>query len=106
MLFLTIGTAHVDPDWHLIFGGFSSSFLNTVELYNWKTGMHCSLPFLPYGVFQQVSIVMEGTPVFCGGQSNAGTVLHCFKLEKQAKNWMQVSLFIKKNINILLLSPF
>jgi hypothetical protein len=99
---------HVDPDWHLIFGGLSTTLLNTVELYNWKTGLHCLLPSLPYEVFQQVSIVMEGTPVFCGGQSNTAVfVFHCFKLVKQTQTWVQVSLFFTKiNINILLRSQF
>jgi hypothetical protein len=37
---------------------------------------------------------MDGTPVFCGGESaNGKEAAHCFKLDKNAKTWLNVSFY-------------
>jgi hypothetical protein len=55
-------------------------------------GEQCQLSPLPYGLYGVAAIVMEGTPVFCGGENNQYTgMLKCFKLEKSTKTWVQVS---------------
>ena len=77
-----------------MFGGLSDSSgltLNSVELYNWRTGQQCQLPNLTNPVASQVSVVMNGTAAYCGGSNAAGRSLQCFKLDKATKTWMQVS---------------
>ncbi len=54
-------------------------------------GKQCQLPPLPYGVYSQVAIVMDGTPAFCGGITSSVVLNHCYKLEKTNKTWVQVS---------------
>jgi len=77
----------------LVFGGLSSSYqyMDSVELFNWKTGQQCLLPPLPYAVYGQTAVVLNGAPVFCGGDSEHGFVKHCNKFEKSTKSWVQVS---------------
>ena len=88
-----------DPDWHLIFGGLtiesdpSGYPTDSVELYNWKNGEQCQLPNLNYLIHSQVSVVLNGTPAFCGGQSNQ-EMIQCWMLDKVTKAWMQVSCII------------
>jgi hypothetical protein len=55
------------------------------------TGQQCLLSPLPYGVQAQAAIVVDGTPVFCGGFTASGPVLTCYSLDKTTKTWMQVS---------------
>ncbi len=83
----------VDKAWQLVFGGlsdFSGSVLNSVELYNWRTGQQCQLPNLTYPIAGQVSIVMNGTPAYCGGTTDANS-LQCFNLDKVTRTWIKVS---------------
>ncbi len=100
-----------DPDWHLIFGGFSYDLdltadipVDSVELYNWKNGQQCQLPNLNYPVYAQPSVVMNGTPAYCGGLSNQELV-QCWIFDKVTKTWMQMSccidyFIVKQNIKI------
>ncbi len=80
-------------DYHLIFGGYFSdySYLDAAELYDWKTGQQCKLPPLPLGVASSSAIAMDGTLAYCGGDSDYWEVLHCYKLEKNTRTWVQVS---------------
>ncbi len=76
-----------------MFGGLSDSSgltLNSVELYNWRTGQQCQLPNLTNPIAGQVSIVMNGTPAYCGGGTDTGS-LQCFNLDKVTRTWVQVS---------------
>jgi hypothetical protein len=91
MFFCTVG-----PEWQLIFGGYVSNYTQTVELFNWKTFQQCQLPDLPFAVQHQVASVLEGTPVFCGGSTNSGSSLLCYKLDKTNDTWVQVSVFLWK----------
>ncbi len=73
-----------------MFGGSSDSSgltLNSVELYNWRTGQQCQLPNLTYPIDGQVAVVMNGTPAYCGGYNS----LQCFKLDKVTRTWIKVS---------------
>jgi hypothetical protein len=100
-----------------VFGGSSDSSgltLNSVELYNWRTGQQCQLPNLTYPIDGQVAVkaqpnlgngmirhtnsiinymtvkvavVMNGTPAYCGGYNS----LQCFKLDKVTRTWIKVS---------------
>jgi hypothetical protein len=85
---------NIESGWHLIFGGYtpSTGVLDSVELYNWKTSKQCNLLSLPSKVYGQSAVVMDGTPVFCGGQNDIfEAALQCYKLEKNTKNWTPVS---------------
>ena len=81
----------VVSDWQIIFGG-QSPFLNSVELFNWRTGQQCTFPSLPNPVYGQAAIAVEGTVAYCGGLNNQGqAVLQCFKLQTSTRTWVQVS---------------
>ena len=55
----------------MIFGGNRppSGYLKTVELYNWQTGKQCQLKEIPNKLSAHVGTVMDGVPVYCGGES-------------------------------------
>jgi hypothetical protein len=76
-------------------GGFSEtsgSYLQSVELYNWRTGQQCQLPNLPSPVYASVAVSMNGTLAYCGGDKGSGNLVQqCFRLDKTTNTWVQVS---------------
>jgi hypothetical protein len=92
------------PEWHMIFGGCDASFnlLQSVELYNWKTGQQCQFSPLPHPIGYPVSTIMGDTAAYCGGFRSAQSVSECFMLEKSTNLWVQVwCLFIKLHLSKL-----
>ena len=72
-------------------GGINETgFLSSVELFNWQTGEQCHLPDLPYPVYGHVGTVLDGVPVFCGGD-NGLIQYKCFKLNLTDLTWNRVS---------------
>ena len=77
--------------------GVGHTYLKSVELYNWKTGKQCPLKDLPYQLSAHTSTVMDGVPVFCGGEGGEVGLApqsRCFKLNQTDKSWTQVSYLI------------
>ena len=68
-----------------------SDFLQSVELFNWRTGQQCSFTSLPNKSVYSISVAMDGIPAYCESRTDLGQSSHCFKLDKLTKSWMQVS---------------
>jgi hypothetical protein len=86
----------VDPDWHLIIGGFywqgsGDPFISSVELYNWRSGKQCKLPDFPIPVCCGAAAVLDGTPAYCGGYSESVSQRGCYRFEKNDSTWTPVS---------------
>ena len=79
--------------WHMIIGGSNGTLLDTVEMLNWKTGEQCYLKSkMPLTVSEHSGAVLDGVPVFCGGYGPSNTRQKgCYKFDKVAKNWQNVS---------------
>jgi hypothetical protein len=85
----------------LIIGGVTYSnefpFIQSVELYNWRTGKQCQLPDFPMMICCGTAAVMGGTPAYCGGGGGgiyggleARTQFGCYKFEKNSNTWTMV----------------
>ena len=80
-----------DNEWLVLLGGINEvGFLSSVELFNWKTGEQCHLLDLPHAVYGHVGAVLEGVPVFCGGD-NGFIQYKCFKFNLTDMTWNRVS---------------
>ena len=80
-------------DWHLIIGGYrNEQYLAEVELFNWKTKKQCRLQDLPNAVGGHSGVVLDGIPIYCGGQKN-DTIEYsrnCYKYNRESKIWTEV----------------
>jgi hypothetical protein len=71
--------------------GENEKQLKSVELFNWETGKHCTLENLPFGVAAHSGIVMNGSPVFCGGYLDSSrSSSWCHKYNIRSKEWEKV----------------
>jgi len=102
--------------WHLSLGGRNRPFhLNSVELYNWRTGVKCFIEPLPqvnlFRFFLEHQpkfnclirewhyhsvVLMNGDPVVCGGRNETDDEVKCFHYERGTKTWKRVT---DKNLN-------
>jgi hypothetical protein len=55
----------------LIIGGIANGsdypFIQSVELYNWRTKKQCQLPDFPIPICCGTAVVVGETPAYCGG---------------------------------------
>ena len=87
--------------WHIIFGGNGLyETLDSVELFNWKTGEQCFLKELPFRIAAHTGAVMDDVPVFCGGFTTESEA-KCFKLNKTSQYWNQVGILFLYQIKII-----
>jgi hypothetical protein len=87
----------IGPYWHMIIGGSSgSALLDSVELFNWKTGQQCFLKSkLPLTVSEHSGTVIDGQPIFCGGYGpNNARQKGCYAYEKSEDRWRNVSVLL------------
>lgn len=81
-------------------GGINETgFLSSVELFNWQSGEQCHLPDLPYPVYGHVGTVLDGVPVFCGGD-NGLIQYKCFKLNLTDLTWNRVSFRFSTSVTL------
>ncbi len=74
-------------------GGYrNAEYLAEVELFNWKTQKQCRLENLPYPVGGHTGVVLNGIPIYCGGQKNNQTLYskNCYKFNMEDKDWTEV----------------
>ena len=77
--------------WYLLIGGQNGGGkLKKVELYNWQTTAICYFPDLPYGISGMVGTIVNGSQVFCGGETTVAQS-KCYKLELSHLTWIEVS---------------
>ena len=83
----------------MILGGSNEGgYLDTVELFNIQTHQSCNFGTLPYYVIGLAGGVLDGVPVFCGGESYTTQYENrCYKFEK---SWSLV-----RNYNLRLTKP-
>jgi len=73
-------------------GKSGNDYISSVELFNWETGEQCFLANLPDKFGLHAGAVLDGVPVFCGGYGPSNTRQKgCYKFDKVAKNWQNVS---------------
>jgi hypothetical protein len=92
--------------WYLVIGGENGGGkLKTIELYNWQTKETCFLPDLPYGVSGMVGTIINGSQVFCGGETT-DVQAKCYKLELSTLAWIEVGQILRKTclMEILILT--
>ncbi len=68
----------------MILGGSTNggAYLDSVELFNIQTHQSCNFGKIPYYVIGLAGGVLDGIPVFCGGESNnAQYEKRCYKYE-------------------------
>ena len=75
----------------MIFGG---DHVKLIELYNWKSGQQCSYGEIPYGSAAFAAAVLDGVPVFCGGDG-AIAYVYCQRYDKDGRKWERVSYFFQ-----------
>ena len=68
----------------------ASTAVITYEIF-YHIGQQCQLIAMPYSVQFQVSIAINGTPAFCGGEVATVQTLNCYKLDNNTKTWVKVS---------------
>jgi len=68
--------------------------LKAVELYNWQLSEICDLPELPFGVSGMVGTIINGSQVFCGGETNV-LLTKCYKLLLSNMTWIEVSYILR-----------
>ena len=67
--------------------------LTDVELYNWQTGASCQLPDIAVGTCSHSAAVVDGVPIFCGGNvvSQIGITDECFQWNQNSLSWVKVA---------------